>query len=82
MQYKELTIKSEDGLKGKNAAMFVQSAGKFESQVLIECGNKKVNAKSIMGVLSLGIKQGETIYVIANGKYEKEAVAALEQIMQ
>ena len=81
MQYKELVIKNEDGIKGKSAALLVQAASKFESQVLIESGNKKVNAKSIMGVLSLGIKQGETVYVIANGKDEKEAVTAIEQVM-
>ena len=80
MQYCELEIKCEDGLKSKNAAVFVQTAGKFESQILIESGNKKVNAKSIMGVLALGVKQGETIYVIANGKDEKEAVSALEKL--
>ena len=81
MQYKELVIKNEDGIKGKSAALLVQAASKFESQILIESGNKKVNAKSIMGVLSLGIKQGETVYVIANGKDEKEAVTAIEQVM-
>lgn len=81
MQYKELVIKNEDGIKGKSAALLVQAASKFESQILIESGNKKVNAKSIMGVLSLGIKQGETVYVIANGKDEKEAVTAIEEVM-
>ncbi len=81
MQYKELKIQNEDGLKGKNAALFVQIAGKFESQVLIEFGNKKVNAKSIMGVLSLGIKQGDTVYIIANGKDESIAVNAIADYM-
>ena len=81
MQYKEFVIKSEDGLRGKNAALFVQAAGKFESQVLIECGNKKVNAKSIMGVLSLGIKKGDTVYIIANGKDENDAINSLENML-
>lgn len=82
MLYKELTIKSATGLKSRTAALFVQTAGRFESQILFESGNKKVNAKSIMGVLSLGIKQGETVYVVANGKDEKEAIAALETLAQ
>ena len=77
MIYKEMTIADPNGLKSRVAANFVQVAGKFESQVLIECENKKINAKSIMGVLSLGIKQGESIYVIANGKDEAEAIEAL-----
>lgn len=78
MLYRELTISQESGLKSKAAASFVQVASRFESQILIECENKKVNAKSIMGVLSLGIKSGEKIFVLANGKDEKDAIAALE----
>ena len=77
MIYKEMTIANPSGLKSRVAANFVQVAGKYESQILIEGENKKINAKSIMGVLSLGIKQGEQIYVIANGKDEAEAIEAL-----
>jgi len=80
MLYKELVIQNQEGLKSKAAALFVQTASRYESQILIECENKKVNAKSIMGVLSLGIKNGESIYVLANGKDEKEALAALEEL--
>ena len=78
MLYKELVIKHPDGLKSRTAALFVQTAGCYESQILIESENKKVNAKSIMGVLSLKIRCGESIYVLANGKDEKEALDALE----
>ena len=81
MQYKEITIHSEEGLKAKTAALLVQMASKYESQVLVECGNKKVNAKSIMGVLSLGIKQNEKVFIIANGKDESEVVDEIEKIM-
>lgn len=80
MLYKELTINNNDGLKSRAAALFVQTASRFESQILIECENKKVNAKSIMGVLSLGIRKGESIYVLANGKDEKDALSALEEL--
>lgn len=79
MLYKEITIKHEQGLKSGVAARFVQTAGKFKSQILIESENKKINAKSIMGVLLLGIKQGESIYVLANGVDENEALDALEE---
>jgi len=79
MIYKEMKIANPNGLKARVAANFVQVAGKFESQILVECENKKINAKSIMGVLSLGIKQDEEICVIANGKDEAEAIEALEE---
>ena len=81
MLYKELTINNPEGLKSRPAALFVQVASRFESQILIERGNKKVNAKSIMGVLSLGIKQGDSIFVLANGRDEKDAVAAIEELV-
>lgn len=81
MQAKELTITNADGLRASKAAMFVQVAGGFASQVFVEKGNKKINAKSIMGVLSLGVKQGEKIYVFANGKDEKEAIEAMESLV-
>lgn len=81
MQAKELTITNVDGLRASKAAMFVQVAGGFSSQIFVEKGNKKINAKSIMGVLSLGVKQGEKIYVFANGKDEKDAITAIEKLV-
>ena len=81
MLYKELTITSPDGLKSRPAALFVQVASKFRSHILIESEKRKVNAKSIMGVLSLGLKQGESFYLLVNGKDEQEAVAALEELV-
>ena len=58
MIHKVLTIQNPEGLRARPAAQFVQLASGFSSQMLIEKGNKKVNAKSIMGVLSLGVGQG------------------------
>ena len=81
MIYKEIVIKHYDGLKAKAAASFVQVANQFESQILIEYSNKKINAKSIMGLLSLGVKYGESIYVFANGTDEKAAVNALVDLV-
>ena len=63
MIYREIIIKNEDGLKAKAAANFVQEANQYDSQILIEFSNKKINAKSIMGLLSLGVKKGDPIYV-------------------
>jgi phosphotransferase system HPr (HPr) family protein len=82
MIYKELRINNPSGLKSRPAALFVQVAGKYESQILIESDNKKVNAKSIMGVLSLGIKAGDSIFIIVNGVDEKEALEALEEMLE
>ncbi len=81
MQAKELTITNPDGLRALKAAMFVQVAGRFASKILVEKGNKKIDAKSIMGVLSLGVKQGEKIYVFADGKDEVDAIAAIENLI-
>jgi len=82
MIYKELVINNYDGLKAKAAASLVQTANQFESQILIEFSNKKINAKSIMGLLSLGVKYGDSIYVFANGKDEKEAIASLAKLAE
>ncbi len=80
MLYKELAINIPFGLKSKGASMFTHVAGHFESQILVECENKKINAKSIMGVLSLEIAEGDKITVVANGKDEQDAINALETL--
>ena len=82
MIYKEIVIKNSEGLKAKAAANFVQVANQFDSQILIEFTNKKINAKSIMGLLSLGVKQNESIYVFANGNDETDAVEALAELAE
>ncbi len=81
MQHKVLEIKNKDGLRARPASMFVQAAGKFNSQILIERGNKKINAKSIMGVLSLGVQRGEAIHLIANGEDERAAIEAMSKLV-
>ena len=82
MIYKEIVIKNNEGLKAKAAANFVQVANQFDSQILIEFTNKKINAKSIMGLLSLQVKKDESIYVFANGKDEKAAIEAWSEFAQ
>lgn len=81
MHAKELVIKWQDGLRASKAASFVETAGRFSSTIFVEKDNKKINAKSIMGVLSLCAKQGEKIYVYAQGKDEEEAVKAIEELI-
>ena len=74
---KEITIRLENGLEARPVAMLVQVASKFDSSVYLEAGEKKVNAKSIMGMMSLGLDTGEKVTVIVDGADE---VAALEDI--
>lgn len=80
MLHKVIAIESENGLRARNAAVFVQTASVFSSQMLIEKGNKKVNAKSIMGVLSLGVGKGDTIHLIISGEDEQAALEAMQNL--
>lgn len=77
---KEMTLGLPDGLNS-SAGAFVMMANRFKSQLLIEFGNKKINAKSTLGVLSLRMKQGDVFHIIASGEDADEAVLALEQML-
>lgn len=81
MVQKSVQIKLEGGLEARPIAMLVQTASQYESKVYIESGNKKVNAKSIMGMMGLGIDNGETVNVIADGEDEAEAVDGIEKFL-
>jgi phosphocarrier protein HPr len=82
MTHRVVQIINREGLRAKSAAAFVQVASRFSSQIIVEKNNKKINAKSIMGVLSLGVAPGEPIHLVANGADEKEAVAALSALIK
>ena len=82
MTKKEMQIQLAGGLEARPVAMLVQVASQYDSTIYIEAEGKRVNAKSIMGVLSLKIRCGESIYVLANGKDEKEALDALEELAE
>lgn len=82
MLSKELTIKNEEGLQSRPAALLVQVAGKYLSNIWIEQGSKRVNAKSIMGVLSLRLKKGDSFFIVANGDDEKKAVDAISHLIE
>ncbi|MDL2258218.1 HPr family phosphocarrier protein [Eubacteriales bacterium OttesenSCG-928-K08] len=77
---KVLIIQNPEGLRARPAAEFVQLASGFISQMMIEKGNKKVNAKSIMGVLSLGVGQGDSIHLFVNGPDEDIAMSAMVEL--
>ncbi len=81
MIQKSVQIKLESGLEARPIAMLVQVASKYDSSVYIESANKKVNAKSIMGMMGLGLDRDDTVTVIADGKDEAAAVAGIEDFL-
>ncbi|MEJ8553511.1 HPr family phosphocarrier protein [Tepidibacter sp. Z1-5] len=76
---KEFGIFNKVGLHARPAALFVQTASKFKSEISIEKGNKKVNGKSIMGVLTLGASSGDKVTIIIDGSDEDEAIKVIEE---
>ena len=74
---REVTIKNSVGLHARPATFFIQKANSFKSSIWVEKDDRKVNAKSLLGVLSLGIAKGMTITIIADGIDENTAVDAL-----
>ncbi|MDE6313607.1 MAG: HPr family phosphocarrier protein [Lachnospiraceae bacterium] len=81
MKKKSVKIQIAEGTDARPIAMLVQVATKFESQVYVQSGDKRVNAKSIMGMMSLVLKTGEEILVSADGVDEEEAVAGVEEYL-
>ena len=81
MLKKSMKIQLKNGLEAGPVAVLVQVASQHESSVYIESEGKKVNAKSIMGMMSLGLDSGEEVTVIADGKDEEEAVANIEKFL-
>ncbi len=77
MYTQNVTIHNEVGLHARPATFFIQKANEFKSGIWVEKDERRVNAKSLLGVLSLGIVQGSTITLLADGIDEKEAVDAL-----
>ncbi|MCM1087075.1 MAG: HPr family phosphocarrier protein [Muribaculaceae bacterium] len=81
MIQKSIQIKLEGGLEARPVAMLVQEASRYESSVYIESANKKVNAKSIMGMMGLGLGTDETVTILADGNDEEAAVAGIENFL-
>jgi catabolite repression HPr-like protein len=72
-----VVVKLKTGLHARPAALFVQEANKFSSEVFVEKDDKKVNAKSIMGIMSLAISTNTEVYISAEGSDADQAVNAL-----
>lgn len=79
MVSKSMTINIPKGLEARPVALLVQVASQYESSIYVEIQEKKVNAKSIMGMMSLGLAEGEKITIIANGSDENAAVDAIDK---
>ena len=78
---KEITIRLENGLEARPVAMLVQVASQFDSTIYLEVGEKKVNAKSIMGMMSLGLDTGEKVVAVIEGNDEVAALEGLEKYL-
>ena len=78
---KEVVVRCESGLHNKQATYFVQKANEFISNIWVESENRKMNAKSLLGIMSLGIVTGITVTLSASGPDAEEAVNALEALL-
>lgn len=81
MVEKTIEITNPTGLHARPAALFVQTAGKFTSNIWIKTGQKKVNAKSIMGLISLAVSNGTEITIVADGEDEDLAVKEITDLV-
>ena len=79
---KEIVVRCESGLHNKQATYFVQKANEFESSIWLESQNRKMNAKSLLGIMSLGVITGAPVTLSAVGSDEEAAVTALEELLQ
>ena len=79
---KEVVVRCESGLHNRQATYFVQKANEFESSIWLESGNRKMNAKSLLGIMSLGIVTGAVVTLTAQGFDAEAAVNALEALLQ
>jgi len=78
---KDVTVKNQVGLHARPATFFIQKANEYKSSIWIEKEERKVNAKSLLGVLSLGITKGTEIKIIADGDDAEEAVDGLVELI-
>ena len=82
MVVKEITITNKSGLQSKSAAVFIQKASNYKSSIWIEKDERKANAKSLLGLLSLSIGNGARIAVIVSGEDENKASEELEEYLK
>lgn len=78
---KEIVINIPNGLEARPVALLVQVASQYECSIYVESEERKVNAKSIMGMMSLGLASGERVFVFADGRDEEEAINNIEKYL-
>ena len=81
MVTKELTIQNQVGLRSHPATFFTQKANEFRCSIWVEKGDRRANAKSLLGILSLGIVGGTDVRILADGADEEEAISALSTLV-
>ena len=81
MVKKTVTVELASGLEARPVAMLVQVASQYESSIYVEIESKKVNAKSIMGMMTLGLAAGEQVTISADGADETQAVTDIEKYL-
>ena len=81
MVRKTVTVELETGLGARPVAMLVQVASQYDSNIYVECDSKRENAKSIMGMMTLGLVPGEKVTVTADGADEEKAVSGIEKYL-
>ena len=81
MYSKEVVVRNQVGLHARPATFFIQKANSFKSSIWVEREDRRINAKSLLGVLSLGIVKGMNITIIADGQDENEAVEGLAALI-
>lgn len=82
MAVKQFKVTADTGIHARPATLLVQTASKFDSEINLEYKGKKVNLKSIMGVMSLGIGQGADISISAEGSDSEEALRSLDELLK
>jgi len=82
MVEKTVIIKNRAGIHARPAALLVQTANKFSSQIFLEKDSERVNGKSIMGIITLGATYNTPIKIIANGADEEQAVEAISRLFE
>ncbi len=82
MTKKDVTIQNEKGLHARPATFFIQKANSYRCSVWVENSDRKANAKSLLGVLSLAVSKGDVVTLIADGTDEQEAVEGLAALIE
>ena len=78
---KTMTIHLQSGLEARPVALLVQIASQYESQIYVENGTKKINAKSIMGIMAFNPSEGMSVSIVTEGSDEQEALLAIERFL-